>query len=317
MKYKLYKKVEPLYLNFEKLLGNIILPLVIASYISYPVLYFFDIKIAILFNVFIALIANHFHKGLKNYLPVLQINNLKFGLNFSWFCYFIIILIVLLITNFGFYLLVLYQKNNEFNSYHFYFWFLILFGFPLLYYIIKSFQFYYIKKNHELDFADIVLAINHDSDFFLSIHNIQFLNTLNRKSSDIKITNNIRWYSQKEFISKKTKSRQYYANKEGFRELVQIPFNSNMLLLSWFSYVENKYYSIKIPFPFTKIIADQENSSADSFTAFRVKQILPLYLHFYLNGGIKFFYKDEIIIDYPFNNESEISEEDKKRFFFH
>lgn len=313
-RYKLYKKVKPVYFSFEELLANIVLPLVIASYASYPILYFFGTKSTIIFNVLLALIANYFHKGLKKYFQILNNNNLGLSLNFSRFCSFLIIFIVLLISDFGFYLLALYQKNNEFNIFHFYCWLLILFGLPILYYALKTVQYYYVKRHQGLEFLNIVLAINHDLNFFLAINNIQFVNTVNRKSSDIKISNNIRSYTQKEFMAMKTKTRHYYANKEGFRELIQIPFNANILLLSWFSYVENKYYSIEIPFPFEKFIAEQGKCSTDKFKVFKSREINPLYLHVYLNGGVKFFFKDVILIDCQGNQESLLTEEDKKRF---
>ena len=311
-RYKLYKKVKPVYCNFEELLANVVLPLVIASYASYPILYFFGTKSAIIFNVFLSLSANYFHKGLKNYLPVFNNNDLGFRLSLSWFCSFITIFIVLLIADFGFYLLVLYQKKNEFNIFHFYSWLAILLGLPLLYYIIKFGQYYFVKKYQNLEFVNIVLAVNHDLNLFLAINNIQFVNTGNRKSSDIKITNNIGSYSQKEFMTIKTKSRHYYINKEGFREMVEIPFNADTVLLSWFSYVENKYYEVEIAFPFKKFIQEQQKCSIDKFKVFRGRETKPLYLHLYLNGGFKFFYKDIILIDSPENKEREINEEDKK-----
>lgn len=314
-RYKVYKKVKPVYCNFEELLANIVLPLVIASYISYPILYFFGTEIAIFFNVFLALSANYFHKGLKKYLPAYNDRDSVFSPVLSLFCSFLIIFIILLIADFGFYLLVLYQKHNEFNIFHFYSWLVTLFGMPLLYYILKFGQYYYTKKHQDLEFVNIVLAVNHDLDHFLSINNIQFINTVNRKSSDIKITNNIRSYSQKEFMAMKTKSRHYYINKEGFREMVQIPFNANTVLLSWFSYVENKYYEVEIPFPFKKFIEEQQKCSIDKFKVFRGRETKPLYLHLYLNGGFKFFYKDIILIDSPENKEAEINQEDKEMKF--
>lgn len=314
-RYKLYKKIKPVHCNFEQLLANIVLPLVIASYISYPILYFFGTVSAIIFNVFLALSANYFHKGLKNYLPGLNNNDVEFRFILSSFYSFIIIFVILLIADFGFYLLVLYQKKNEFNIFHFYSWLVILFGLPLLYYLLKFTQYYFAKRYQDLEFINIVLAVNHDLDLFLAINNIQFVNTANRKSSDIKITNNIRSYSQKEFMAIKTKSRHYYLNKEGFREMVQIPFNANTVLLSWFSYVENKYYEVEIPFPFKKFIEEQEKCSIDKFKVFRGRETKPLYLNLYLNGGFKFFYKDVILIDSPENKEIKLNEEDKKMKF--
>ncbi|MCI9845703.1 hypothetical protein [Flavobacterium pectinovorum] len=165
-KYKLYKKVKPVYCNLEQLLANIVLPLVIASYISYPILYFFSTKSAIIFNFFLAFIAILFHKSLKKYLFVLNNNDLGFRTIFYSFASFLIVFIVLSITDFGFYLLVVYQKENQFNVSHFYLWIIILFGLPLLYYILKLGQYYFVKKYQDYDFINIVLAVNHDLDLF-------------------------------------------------------------------------------------------------------------------------------------------------------
>ncbi|WP_243234468.1 DUF2931 family protein [Flavobacterium pectinovorum] len=104
----------------------------------------------------------------------------------------------------------------------------------------------------------------------------------------------------------KTKSRHYYVNKEGFREVVQIPFNANTVLLSWFSYFENKHYAIEIPFPFEKFIEVQKKYSTNKIKVFRGRKTKPLYLHLYLNGGVKFFYQDMILIDYSENKESAV-----------
>lgn len=301
--YKLYKKVNPVYCNLEELLANIILPLVIASYISYPILYFLGTKSTILFNVFLAVSANYFHKNLKKYFPSFKDNKSVFRPVLIWFCYFLIIFIVLAIADFGFYLLVLYQKNNEFNRLHFYSWLIILFGIPLFYYILKFGQYYFIKKHQDLEFLNIVLAVNHDADHILEINNIQFVNSVNRKSSDIKITNNIRLYSQKEFMARRTKSRHYYLTKEGFKQLVQIPFNANMVLLSWFCYEGNKCYEAEISFPFEKFIEEQQKCVTDKFKLYRDSETKPLHLHLYLNGGVKFFYNDVILADCPEDKE--------------
>lgn len=315
-RYKLYKKAEPVCCNFEELLSHIILPLVIASYASYPFLYFLGLESALVYNSILAVIATYFFDGLKKFIPILNDRDTTgFKSVFYSFVSFLIILSSLLITGFGFYLLVLYQKNNEFNIFHFYLWLLILFGFPLFYYAFRSVRYYYIKKQQDEHFVNIVLVINHDLDLFLAIDNIQFVNTANRNSSDIKITNNIQSYSQKEFIALKTKTRHYYVNKEGFRETVQIPFNASAFLLSWFSYTENKYYAVEFPFPFEKFIAEQETCSTDKFKIFRARETEPLYLHLYLNGGIRFFYKNVILVDIPVNNESAVNGKDKKDFF--
>lgn len=311
--YKFYKKVEPVNYNIEELLSYIVLPLIIASYISYPVLYFLGVEVTIVFNIILAFLANYFYKGLKKFMPNFTINSkleiINAGLQFV---YFLIVLIVLMTANFGFYLLVNYQKNNEFNIYYFYLWVLILFGTPLIYFGIKFGMQYYEKQRQAIDFLKIFVTINHDAKLLLFIQNIQFINTHNRKSSDIHVKNNIRYYSYKEFLSIQTKTRNYYANKEGFREAVQIPFGTNLLLISWFSFDENKLYELKIPFPFEEIIKEPEKHCSDNLKIFRGKEVKQLHFNLYLKGGINVFFKNKTLLGYPENKGIVITEEYKK-----
>ena len=314
-KYKLYKKVKPVYLNFEELLRYIILPLVIASYISYPILYFLGTGLTVVFNVFLAFITAYFYKGLNRSIFILSNkNNVEFQSVFFRFFSFLIVLTVLLIINFGFYLLVLYQKNNEFNTLHFYCWILIVFGLPILYYIKELSYYYYLKTSQTAEFINVILDINCDLKLFISIDNIQFVNRVNRNSSDIKIKNNVKHYSHKEFLAMNTKTRKYYANKESFRELVQIPLHADLLLLSWFSFVEDKYYSVKIPFSLVKNIGEKDESQSSDLKVCS-NEIRTLQLNVFNNGGIQLFDKHDIVIDCQESKESLISDEYKKMKF--
>lgn len=314
-KYKFYKKVEPVTFNFEELLSYIILPLIIASYISYPILYFLGTGATVIFNVILAFIATYFYKGLQRSISILSNrNNIEFESVFFRFVSFLIVLTVLLIANFGFYLLVLYQKNNEFNTLYFYCWLLIVFGLPLFYYIKKLSYHYYIKTYQTAEFITVILDINCDLKLFISIDNIQFVNRVNRNSSDIKIKNNIKHYSHKEFLAMNTKTRKYYANKKSFRELVQIPLHANLLILSWFSFVEDKYYSVKIPFSLVKDILKKDESQSSNLKVCS-NEIMTLQLNVFKNGGIQLFDNHDIVIDCPESSESLINDEYKKMKF--
>lgn len=315
-KYKLYKKLEPVSFNIEELLSHIILPLIVTSYISYPFFYFLGTTAALVFNIILAAIATYFYNGVKITIPIL--NNDSAGIGTKTIFYplatFLIILATLLIVDFGIYLLVLYQKNSEFNIIHFCIWLFILFGLPLFHYLFKSGQYYFKKKQQSLDFLNIILAINHDLDLHLTINNIQFVNTTNLNSSDIKIKNNIRNYSQKEFITANSKTRLHYATNEKFMNLVQIPYKANILLISWFSYNENKYYSLEIPFPIEKFITKQEKCLPNKLKVFKDWEPKLLQLKIYKNGGIKAFHKDTILIDCLENKEYPMCDNDQRKF---
>jgi len=315
-RYKLYKKVKPLSYDLEALLSYIILPLIIVSYISYPVLYFLGFKAFVVFNIMVSGIATFYYRKSKKVITIVRqdTEDTESGVFLVAFVCFIIILIVLSVGNFGFYLLVLYQKTNQFNSYHFYSWLFILFGLPLLYCCQRLICYHYIRSFQNIQFFPIILDINYDLKLFITLDNIQFVNTVNRNSSNIKIKNAIKQYSQKEFLSKKTKTRQYYTNTENFRELVQIPINTDLILLSWFSHTENKYYSLEIPFPFQEPCMEKVDFLANNSKA-AVKQTTTIQFYFYQNGGVKLFDQDMLLIDRPYNEERAVSEEYKRLNF--
>lgn len=310
-KYKMYKKVEPVCFDFEELLSYIILPLVIASYISYPVLYFLGFKAAVLFNTILAFIATFHYKGLQKFLLLLKKSSevpSEFVPILFRILFFMVVLVVLSIANYGFYLLVLYQKTNQFDVYHFYIWILIFFGLPLLYYSYRLSHYFYHKNFQSAEFLNVILDITYDLEHFISIDNIQFVNTTNNVSSDIKITDKIEYYSQKEFLRRKTKTRKYYKNLDNFRELTQIPLNTNLLLLSWFSHNEKDYYQIEIPFPFDKLNIKEDKCSLNGTRFFRNKKTNPLYVNFYSNGSVKLFNNDVLLIDFPNSRQISIIE---------
>jgi hypothetical protein len=316
-KYKLYREVQPVDLHIEELLRYIILPLIITSYVAYPVLYFYGVEAAIVFNFLIALTTVSSSGKISRLLTILnfkfQTTDLKsvvFRFNF-----FLLIVTTLIIADFGFYLLVVYQKENEFNIVQFYCWLLLLFGLPTVYYTIRWARYYFIKRQQDQDYTAMLLNVKYDMDNFISIENIQFVNSLNGKSSNITINNNVRVYSQKEFLTKKSKTRNHYVNNEGIREMVHIPSAANLLLLSWFSLTEEKSYNLEIPIPFEKFKKGQGKPTADNLKVVRGKELKILQLEIFKNGRIKLTSKNELLIECLNSNESESGENFKKIYF--
>ncbi|PJJ08628.1 hypothetical protein CLU83_1914 [Flavobacterium sp. 1] len=318
-KYKFYKKIEPVYFDSKEFICYLFFPIMLASCISYPILYLLDVKATIIFNVILALVANFFYNGLKNATPngsngnngnnSLGVLSIFFEIIY-YFSTFLTVFIVLFITDFGFYLLVVYQKTNQFNPLYFYLWLFTLFGLPVLYFAIKISNYYYIKWRQAVAYVTLILDVKHDLELICCVDNIQFVNTLNRKSSNFKINNYLDYYSPQTI---EVMDKIYYTNKAVFRELVQIPFDTDMLLITWFSFVEDKCYSAEIPFPFKKLKIEQEKYPESKLRMLRGKETKPLLLHIYLNGGIKLFNKEGVLlIDSANNKEVPISKEDKE-----
>src|SRR6187402_97717 len=118
-----YKKTNDVYFS-----GELAFPVtlaLIASAISYGLLYFLGVAIAVLFNVFISWCS---------YFYLYYYGKSNTGITFNFLKGVVLILVVLLFVDYGVYALAVYQKTGLFNEFYFQLWASILFGTPLLYY---------------------------------------------------------------------------------------------------------------------------------------------------------------------------------------
>ena len=276
--YSFYKKTEEVYFSTE--LAFLIVPVIAASIITYGLLYFFNSTVAILFNLIIAFCVNLYIYALgssysKAPFSLLISTALTSGL--------------LLFVDYGFYALVIYQKTGEFNKLYFQIWLAILLGAPILYYAFQYSRYYFREWSMAVTYLKVHLNVHHDRELLTVIDHVQFVNTSNRTMSDIKFEKNV------------------------FSGRVQMPFGADVLFMSWYSIIEDKCFDIEVPFPFEKLVIEQEKYPTNVSAVLRGKKTKPLKLHIHANGGIRLFNEDTILIDLPESTPAAISDEERNK----
>ena len=300
--YKSYKSPKDFY--FDTDLGFPIVITLIAAAITYVLLYFVGFIISVGFNVFISWFF---------YSIIYYYGKSNIGITFNFLKGVFLISAFLLFVNYGVYALVVYQKTGFFNTLYFQLWLFVLVGSPFLYYAFKYVQYYFEKREMALRYFKVHLNVNHDRELLIQIDSIQLVSTSNSTISDIKLKKAPCFYSEKELKEMDTQNRNYYLQKSVFGDRINMPFDTNYLYMSWYSIIEDKYYDIELPFPFEKLIIEQEKYPTNESEITRGKKTKPLKLHIYANGGIRLFNTDTVLIDLPSSTPCDITEEEKEQ----
>ncbi|MFD1605612.1 tetratricopeptide repeat protein [Flavobacterium artemisiae] len=288
--YRSYQRIDPIYFG-----GEIFFPVglvLVAAIISYGLLFVFGLFTALFFNVFIAWCG---------YFYVYYYGKSKSKITFEFLTVVFLITLLLLFVDYGVYALVEYQKTGAFNQLYFAVWLSILLGFPAVYYIHLYSSHYYAKKRLADTYFKTSLSVYHDRELLTHIDSIVFINSSKKLISDIKIQNDNCFYSEKELAAMETSSKYYHLKKSAFSSLIHIPFNADQFEMSWYSIIEDQYYDVNVPFPFHKLILEEEKYPVNESKSIRGKKSKRLLLHIYQNGGFKLYNEDIILLDYYTN----------------
>lgn len=300
--YHSYKRIDPVYFS-----GEIFFPiglLFVAALISYGLLYIAGLGLALFFNVVIAWCS---------YFYLHYYGKSSAHITFEFLMGFFTVLALLLFVDYGVYALVTYQKTGFFNGLYFLIWSVILFGSPTVYYIHYFGSNYNARIRLAKTYFKASFGVYHDRELLTYIDSIAFVNSSKKLMSDIKLENNIPFYSDKELAKMEISSKYQNLNQSVFSSLINIPFGTDQFQMSWYSIIEDKYYTLKVPFPSDKLILEEEKYPMDESKTLRGQKSKRMYLHIYQNGGIKLYNEDVILLDYPGNVSVEISAEEKEK----
>lgn len=306
--YSFYKKTEEVYFSSE--FAFPIAVIVIASIITYGLFYLFGIAIAVLFNVVISFLGNFYFYYYGRSSTAITLDFLiRVALTSGFF----------LFVDYGVYTLVIYQKTGVFNKLYFQLWLAVIIGTPVLYYIFQYSRYYFKETTMAVTYLKVSLTVHHDRELLTVIDNIQFVNTSNRTMSDIKIEKPLCFYSKDELIKMDNDNSIYYTlEKNVLHSRINMPFKTDVLFMSWYSIIEDKYFDIEVTFPFEKLVIEQEKYPTDVSAVLRGKKTKPLKLHIHANGGIRLFNEDQVLIDLKESIPTPISEEERnKKVEFH
>lgn len=298
--YSSYQKTKQVYFGGDNPLPALIL---IASVITYGLFYFLGMGIALFFNAFISF-CGYF------YFYYYGKSNQRITLEFL--AGVVLILVLLLSVDYGVYALVVYQKTGFFNTLYFQIWLLILLGTPTVYYLYKYGSFYLNERKMAVNYLKVYLTIDYDRELLTHIDRIQFVNVAKRTMSDIKLEKAPCFYSDEELKKMPDSDQNYYLENSAFSDMIHMPFGANLLFMSWYSIIEDKYYDIELPFPFEKMTLEREKYPTNVPGILRGKKAKSLNLHILSNGGIKLFNSDTVLINHPSSIPSPLSVEYRK-----
>nr|WP_315197438.1 hypothetical protein [uncultured Flavobacterium sp.] len=296
--YSSYQKTKEVYFGGDNPLPALIL---IASVITYGLFYLLGMGVALFFNAFISFCG---------YLYFYYYGRSNQRITLEFLAGVVLILALLLFVDYGVYALVVYQKTGMYNTFYFQLWLSILLGTPTVYYIFQYGRFYFHERKMAVNYLKVSLNIDYDKELLTYIDAIQFVNTSKRTISDIKLEKAPCFYSEAELKKMEDNStRNYYLEKSAFSDTIHLPFGANLLFMSWYSIVEDKYYDIELPFPFEKMILEREKYPTNVSGILRGKKTKRLNLHIHANGGIKLFNSDMVLIDHLSSIPTSITEE--------
>ncbi|NRS89201.1 hypothetical protein HNQ02_002123 [Flavobacterium sp. 7E] len=301
--YSSYKKTKEVYFNSEILFP--IISILIISLITYALTYTIGLIIAFSFNVFISFCFYYYlyYYGKSN-------KNITFGFLIG----VTLITTLLLFINYGVYTLVVYQKTGVFNKIYFQVWLALIIGIPVSYLSFEYGYYYFREIKMATTYLKVRLNIYHDKELLNQIDHIIFVNTNKAKASDIKLDKAPCYYSEDELTNmENNKTRNFYLEKDIFNETIHLPFGTNYLSMAWYSIIEDKYYSIKLPLSFDKLIIEQEKYPTNVSKLLRGKKTKQLNLHLYPNGKVQLFNSDCMLIDHSCSAPIIITEEERSK----
>lgn len=187
---------------------------------------------------------------------------------------FLISIAITAVSNFGVYYLVQYYKTGILNKLAFFSWLLVAIGGPLGYIGTKEFSAWWATSTHERHFTPVFFSIYTYPELAITIEELKFINTSDGRESTIQL----RQHDQFDWKGEAGNGRSLW---EVFSQKIDIPKGADKFVMSWYSLVEDKYYSDEFPFPYERF----------SLMKFPVgtKEMEPLSLHIKPEGKVDLF----------------------------
>lgn len=211
---------------------------------------------------------------------------------------FLISLALTALSNFGVYHLVQYYKTGVLNKLAFFSWLVIAFGGPLFYIGTKELSSWWAISNHKRHFTPVSLSIYSYPELPITINELKFINSTTGREFVIPLSQHDKFDWKKE----EDNNRRLW---EVFRHKIDIPKGADKFTMSWYSLVEDTYYSDEFPFPYSRF-------SMLKFPAGN-NEMEPLALHIKPEGKVDLFGSYRKLLFFFFDVATKpISEKEKK-----
>ena len=161
-------------------------------------------------------------------------------------------LATLSVSNFGLYYLVEFYKTGVLNKLVFFTWLALVIVPPSLYYAIKAEKEHRHKKDLFENYVDLSLTIFHFNDFPVYIEAVKFTNTKNGREVNVKLPKTSTYYLPEELQKLELRDKLTCQEPKEFSDNIDIPLGSDQFFISYYSFLEERYYSDTFQFDFDK-----------------------------------------------------------------
>lgn len=239
----------------ERLMISLVVVIVVLVIISIPwiFIFYFDITGAVLSCIFLAMAGSLGWQTFLEWAEGLKPNGNGSTTPITVFSIqFFLCLAGVAVLNFGLYFLVEFYKTGVLNKLPFFIWFSITVVTPLCIVSLKSFKKYLSKKHRSRNYMDLTLDIFHFNEYPIYIDHLKFINSKKKRETLVRVPYESIFYN-KDVLSKigvGERIRSY--DIRTFNKTVNIPVGTDFFELSYYSFVENIYYTDTFPFSFEK-----------------------------------------------------------------
>lgn len=241
---------------FDKLYINTftVVSFAIVLAIQFAVMYKFGIKGGIAFatgiSIFISFVTQIFFmwakgmgdsRGIGHSIPFVVFSPLLF-----------ISLSLLTVYSFGLHMYIEYLKTGILNKPVFFTWSAVFIACPVIIWGVQVTRTYITELDKTENYVKASFKILHYNELPIFIETFRFKNTINGKESDITILNNGKFYPPEAIERADLWEKSEMINQSIVPEYTLIPVGSDKFYMSWYSPVEDEYYSDDFDFPYNE-----------------------------------------------------------------
>ncbi len=292
---------------------GVVITFLIVSVVEWLLLVYTSVLFTLVVNVLVCGILSFFYQGLKHASP--NGGNSRHA-PFSGIA-FLGCLLLGLADGAGMYLLAEYAKTDELNTPLFVAWLVVCVGGPLAYVVGQYGWSYWQLYQHSKYYVLIPLDIYHDNDLPIYLDKIEFVNTTNGKKSCINPVYTTTFYTQAELNTKDVRTRMGQARNQVLDETIYIPKGTDTFYLSWYSPVEDQYYSDSFPFKFDRFALKEEKMPYglyDSLVTLPLQRIEAIDIHIKPDGMADLYKNDWLLWYYWDVAKGELTAEQKNNY---
>jgi len=305
--------------EYKKITFSIAVFLVIQTFIIFYLDEYHALAVIVVLAVILSLIAGYLVWFLINYGRSIS--------GFSFVAAAVVAVVIFSITtalliylSYGPYLGVDYIKTGYLKTDGFYLWCFFVAGIPVTGIVMKIVKIY-TKLLKDSKAVECRLSISHRMDMPIYIDQLVFENSVNKMKSDFDIPNRMiedeKWGVE---IKKYYNKSIIFIDVSGYF----IPKSSDRINMSWYAFVEDKYYCDVFPFNYAKFIKDDQNDSRKKhflqkiFPHLRRQLSHNIHLHYKINGDVDLYVekgRSRLQVGSYVKTEIKDIDEGKKRYF--